>query len=224
MITFSDFVALAGEQEPALKVNRAASAFLSLSGFSALIVTAASPKPLSHQVMFSTGYTNDCVEHVRSSYIFDNPHYQQIKTYDHPLGWHLGFERGFEARTWLIPAGYRNGSSISLQDEAGSEIGSVHTNTRKETLSDRQIEALHTLRLFLTHTLKTQLDIERLGVTGREIQVIRCIVDGDSNPEIAKKLFISKRTVATHIENILRKLSAHSRVEVAVAALRLGLV
>jgi DNA-binding NarL/FixJ family response regulator len=42
-----------------------------------------------------------------------------------------------------------------------------------------------------------------------------------SNPEIAAKLFLSRRTVATHVSHILRKLDVHSRIDIArEAALR----
>lgn len=224
MITFSDFVALAGEREPTLRVHRSASAFLSLSGFSALIVTVASPQLPGHRPLFSNGYPQECIEHVCNSYVLDDPHYRRIKTITHPIGWHDGFESGFEARTWLLPAGYRNGSSMSLQDDAGREIGSIHTNTQREILSDRQLEAFDSLKEFLTPTLEAQIEIDRLGLTGRETEVIRYIVGGASNPEIAEALYVTRRTIATHIENILRKLDARSRVEIAVTALRLGLV
>jgi len=42
-----------------------------------------------------------------------------------------------------------------------------------------------------------------------------------SNPEIAAKLFLSPRTVATHVSHILKKLEVHSRIDIArEAALR----
>jgi len=43
-------------------------------------------------------------------------------------------------------------------------------------------------------------------LTGREIEIIRCIADGLTNAEIAAKLFISNVTVETHRKNILAKL------------------
>ena len=68
MITFADVVMFAAERDPATRVQNSASAFLAMSGFTGLIVTAASPKTAVHQVLFSQGYPSDCVEHVRSSY------------------------------------------------------------------------------------------------------------------------------------------------------------
>jgi ATP/maltotriose-dependent transcriptional regulator MalT len=52
-------------------------------------------------------------------------------------------------------------------------------------------------------------------LTGRELEVARLVVDRRTNPEIAAELFLSIKTVETHMRNIFRKLDAGSRVEVA---------
>ena len=53
------------------------------------------------------------------------------------------------------------------------------------------------------------------SLTGRELEVARLVVDRRTNPEIAAELFLSIKTVETHLRNIFRKLDASSRVEVA---------
>jgi DNA-binding CsgD family transcriptional regulator len=58
----------------------------------------------------------------------------------------------------------------------------------------------------------------------RELEVLRLVVDGRSNPEIASTLFISRRTAAAHVSSILRKMNASSRVEATSEALRRGYV
>ena len=63
-----------------------------------------------------------------------------------------------------------------------------------------------------------------VGLTEREVDVLRLLVAGQSNPEIAAALFISRGTVRTHVSNILGKLGARSRTEAADTAHRLGLV
>jgi DNA-binding NarL/FixJ family response regulator len=55
------------------------------------------------------------------------------------------------------------------------------------------------------------------ALTGREEQVARLVVDRQTNPEIAETLFLSPKTVETHLRNIFRKLDVSSRVEVARA-------
>jgi DNA-binding NarL/FixJ family response regulator len=61
-------------------------------------------------------------------------------------------------------------------------------------------------------------------LTGREIQVLQLLADGSSQNAIAKQLFISSKTVATHIQRILTKLNVHSRTEAVAIAYRDGLV
>ncbi|MFQ5670732.1 MAG: LuxR C-terminal-related transcriptional regulator [Acidobacteriota bacterium] len=65
---------------------------------------------------------------------------------------------------------------------------------------------------------------EDLALTGREIQVLRLLADGSATREIADSLYISVTTVRTHIQNILRKLDAHSKVQAVSMALRNRLV
>ncbi len=54
-------------------------------------------------------------------------------------------------------------------------------------------------------------------LTERERQVARLVVDRNTNPEIAAALFLSPKTVETHIRNMFRKLDVVSRVEIARA-------
>ena len=58
----------------------------------------------------------------------------------------------------------------------------------------------------------------RLPLSDRETEVLRLLAGGVNTPGIAKKLFISEKTVRTHIQNILRKLGMHSRLEAVVYA------
>jgi DNA-binding CsgD family transcriptional regulator/tetratricopeptide (TPR) repeat protein len=61
------------------------------------------------------------------------------------------------------------------------------------------------------------------GLSKREIEVLALIAEGRSNPEIGRRLFITRKTVAVHVSNILTKLGVSGRVEAAAAAIRLGL-
>jgi DNA-binding CsgD family transcriptional regulator len=65
----------------------------------------------------------------------------------------------------------------------------------------------------------------RFGILSpREIEVVRAIASGATNPQVAERLHISRATVARHVANILEKLSLANRTEVASAAASLGLL
>jgi non-specific serine/threonine protein kinase len=61
------------------------------------------------------------------------------------------------------------------------------------------------------------------GLTRREIDVLRLIVDGQTDGEIADALFIARRTVTTHVSHVLAKLDVSSRTAAAALAIQSGL-
>jgi DNA-binding CsgD family transcriptional regulator/tetratricopeptide (TPR) repeat protein len=66
-------------------------------------------------------------------------------------------------------------------------------------------------------------DGQPLGLTARELEVLREVTNGRSNREIAGALFISVKTVSVHVSNILAKLGVATRGEAAATAHRLRL-
>ena len=62
------------------------------------------------------------------------------------------------------------------------------------------------------------------ALTDRETEVLRLIVGGNSNKEIAAALFISEATVKTHINSLLSKLGVSDRTQAATTALQRGIV
>ncbi len=79
----------------------------------------------------------------------------------------------------------------------------------------------------LTAAERTELRMTSGGdgakLTPRELEVLRLIVQGRSNPEIAEALFVSPRTAETHVTHILAKLGVTTRAEAAGRAVRVGL-
>src|SRR6266404_4504015 len=63
-----------------------------------------------------------------------------------------------------------------------------------------------------------------VGLTERETEVLRLLVQGRSNKEIAQALQIVEDTVKTHVKHILAKLGVQSRTQAVLYAIRLGLV
>jgi DNA-binding NarL/FixJ family response regulator len=53
------------------------------------------------------------------------------------------------------------------------------------------------------------------ALTKRELEIARLIAEGASNPEIASRLFLSRKTVERHVSNVLRKVGARNRAELA---------
>ncbi|MGK7878403.1 MAG: response regulator [Xenococcaceae cyanobacterium] len=62
------------------------------------------------------------------------------------------------------------------------------------------------------------------NLSEREMEVLKLIVEGKSNSEIAAELYLSTNTIKTHVRGIMNKLAVDDRVKAAVVALRSGLV
>ena len=62
------------------------------------------------------------------------------------------------------------------------------------------------------------------GLTQREIEVLRYIVDGNRNRDIAERLFISEETVKAHVKHIMAKLGASDRTEAVAIGVRRGFI
>jgi DNA-binding NarL/FixJ family response regulator len=54
-----------------------------------------------------------------------------------------------------------------------------------------------------------------VGVTGRELDVLRLVVQGLTNAEVAERLVLSPRTVETHVANLLTKTGVRRRSDLA---------
>jgi DNA-binding CsgD family transcriptional regulator len=69
-----------------------------------------------------------------------------------------------------------------------------------------------------------EAELQRLGVSKREYEVLELIAQGLSNQEIADKLFVSLNTVKTHSSNLFIKLEARRRTQAVRRAKELGLL
>lgn len=58
------------------------------------------------------------------------------------------------------------------------------------------------------------------SLTEAEVRVVGLAAEGLTNPEIAQRLVVSRRTVATHLEHVFQKLGISTRVKLAVEATR----
>ena len=60
------------------------------------------------------------------------------------------------------------------------------------------------------------------SLTPTELEVVKLVREGLSNPDIAERLFVSRKTVTTHLTHVFAKLGISSRSELAVAATHRG--
>ena len=67
-------------------------------------------------------------------------------------------------------------------------------------------------------------EIEKLGISKRELQVLQLISAGYSNQEIADQLFVSLNTVKTHSSNLFGKMEVKSRTQATEKAKRLNII
>lgn len=65
---------------------------------------------------------------------------------------------------------------------------------------------------------------DRFGLTPREHEVLRLLADGCSTDEVMARLFVSRNTVRTHVQKVINKLGAHSKLEAVALARREGLI
>ena len=110
---------------------------------------------------------------------------------------------------------------MSLQDLHAQElIAAIKAVAQGETLWTRT-ELRQLSGALATPRLGVQWEF---SLSQREIQVVRQIIRGVTNQQIGNELEISYETVKEHVQHILRKLGLNDRTQLAVWALRNGLV
>lgn len=66
--------------------------------------------------------------------------------------------------------------------------------------------------------------LRKTGLTPRQLDFIRLVATGDTNVQIARKLFVAEETVKTHLVQIRAKLEAANRAHLVAQAYRVGLL
>lgn len=113
------------------------------------------------------------------------------------------------------------------RDEAGqalSRAAAITDALRATPLHEQITDLARRARLPIGRSVPADDLATRLGLTPREMEVLRLVAAGMGNAEIARQLFISPKTASVHVSNILSKLAVSNRVEAAAAARRLGLI
>lgn len=105
--------------------------------------------------------------------------------------------------------------------------------TSDEKIIIEAIETVYKGGIFIEKAMQDKMDNLELKIkksvssksllTPREKEVLQCIVDGDTNAQIAKKLFLSIYTVENYRDNVLLKLDVQNTAALVKKALQLGL-
>jgi non-specific serine/threonine protein kinase len=120
---------------------------------------------------------------------------------------------------------YRRARSVVLSALGEPDFSAIWAEGRALPLGQAIAEALATDPASATTVRPAPgTAAARLGLTAREAEVLRLLVERRTDREIAERLFISPRTVSTHVAHICDKLGVRSRREAADEALRDGLV
>jgi DNA-binding NarL/FixJ family response regulator len=108
----------------------------------------------------------------------------------------------------VLPGRLRRAAALAAQLGARPLAGTIASNAR---------------RAGVTLGAKTPAGPGRLGLTDREVEVLRLVAAGRTNRDIAADLFISAKTASVHVSNIMAKLGAANRAQAAAIAQSRGL-
>jgi DNA-binding NarL/FixJ family response regulator len=108
--------------------------------------------------------------------------------------------------------------------EAGARAYLLKSASREELLSTVRTVAAGGCRIPPFAAERLAQRIQKSALTSRELDVLKRIVAGASNKQIAATLGIAEATVKTHVNSILGKMSVSDRTGAAIAAIRRGIV
>ena len=120
----------------------------------------------------------------------------------------------------VYPALEAGASSYILKTSTASTIANAIRSTYKgETILEPEVTGKMMERL-----TKKQVHQLHEDLTNREQEILMLIAQGNSNQEIADALFITLKTVKTHVSNILAKLEVEDRTQAAIYAFKHHLI
>ncbi len=131
----------------------------------------------------------------------------------------------FDEDEYIFQALKYGASGYLLKDAAPEEIAeAIRDVYRGGARIQPRVAAKVVERFRHMEDRKPDSDPRIKTLTGRERDIIQLVGEGKSNREIAKQLFISEGTVKNHVTNILVKLDLRDRTQLAIFAIKNGLV
>jgi DNA-binding CsgD family transcriptional regulator len=173
----------------------------------------------------SVGYSDAVAGHLTSD-IEAMPEFTRQFS-DHTRVWDWDdvpeFADSYSGAEVLRPEGFTNGFLMVLHDGAGDVVGLCQGNMERPDFTMRSRCMIETVRPLFTKYASHLRAQARTRLTPREREILMLLRGGLSNAEISAQLFLSPRTVSTHVERVLRKLGVANRVAAAVHATELEL-
>jgi two-component system NarL family response regulator len=124
----------------------------------------------------------------------------------------------------LVLTTYDNEEDVFNALEAGA-LGYLPKDTKRAEIIEAVMQ-VHSGNRYLTQAIANRLAdrMVRPGLTARELDVLRFLMRGKSNKEMAAAMFISEETVKTRMKTLFQKLGVHDRTEAVAVALQRGLL
>ncbi|MGC0362875.1 DNA-binding CsgD family transcriptional regulator [Rhodococcus sp. 27YEA15] len=194
--------------------------------YSAAAVTYRDPGSGRHRALASAGYSSRVLDYLLDDFVSDRYFAVVREASGVPVFWQdvPRFAQAEMVTDVLRPSGYEEGTSVALGHSGRAVAGVLHMSFADPEVASHVRDLVRTSGAACDRVVGDQLALERVHLSPRELQVLQLVARGAGNAEIAETLFVSRRTVATHLENIFVKTGTNSRVHAAVRAVEWGLI
>ncbi len=126
----------------------------------------------------------------------------------------------------VILTTYESDASILTAIEAGASGYLLKAAPQEEILAGVRSVARGDVALApsIAAMLVQRIAQPAITLSTRETQVLRLVAQGQSNPQIARSLFLSEATIKTHLLHVFEKLSVNDRTRAVTRAMELGIL
>ncbi|GGV28504.1 response regulator transcription factor [Paenarthrobacter nicotinovorans] len=196
------------------------------SGAGAILLTYVDPMAQTHIAVGSSGYRDSVVDYItRDLLLHDKAARQALRDESTIYDWDNlpGYRASAPALLHFGPEGFNNGVTMPLTVK-GQIVGTCNLSTDRAAWPALTAPMLTALRPVLAEMVERARQSRSLGLTPRELEILRMVKRGLTDTQIASELFLSPRTVSTHMENARGKLSSTTRTRAVIVATDLGLI
>lgn len=110
------------------------------------------------------------------------------------------------------------GAVIAIIFVALGVVAGRKLTTPKEVVIEKEVYVSN------VQAVASEQQLEKSGISNRELEILVLMAQGLSNQEIADKTYVSVNTVKTHVSNLLLKLDAKRRTQAVIRAREMGLI